>query len=85
MRDEELPPSSLILDIDLNGEDDFGNPDDHKQDSEDDRARDAQKSRASLGPWPLDEIADALTQVYFNVRPPRLPKNPPYISPPLSR
>jgi hypothetical protein len=39
------------------------------------------ESRASLGAWPLDGIAEALTQDYTNLSPARLTKNPPYISP----
>ncbi|SDT21630.1 hypothetical protein SAMN05444158_4851 [Bradyrhizobium canariense] len=43
-----------------------------------------EKSRASLGAWLLDGIAEALTRVYTNLSPPRLTKNPSYISPRLS-
>jgi hypothetical protein len=48
------------------------------------RCDESERSRASLGAWPLDEIAEALTQAYTNLSPPRLTKNPPYIAPPLS-
>lgn len=36
LRDEELQPSSLILNISLDDDEDFGNYEAHKQDSEDD-------------------------------------------------